>query len=275
MKGTPLDGMPPPLPGDAFIQVRRLVAASGTKTVVLDDDPTGTQTVHGLDVLADWSVASLSLALCDPRPCFFLLTNTRSMPAPEAAGLVGTLAANLAEAARMTGVGFAVVSRSDSTLRGHFWEELCALQRCLGTPMDATVVIPAFIEWGRFTVGAVHYVAEGERLVPAFGGASSPSNQISPVDPGEICVSGTPAQALKISPGAKKRASSAFAFSTLSEAWTTLRIISVPKSPRIVPFGALRESVGPRRSRTLATTEGPWSTMTTTGLELMNFSISG
>ena len=62
---------------------------------------------------------------------------------------------------------------------------------------------------------------------------------------------GSPTRTLKISPGPKKRASSILAFSTLSEACTTLRIISVPKSPRMVPLAALRESVGPSRSRTL------------------------
>jgi len=54
----------------------------------------------------------------------------------------------------------------------------------------------------------------------------------------------------KTSSGRKKRAISATPFSTLSEAWTTLIIMSVPKSPRRVPLAALRESVGPSRSRT-------------------------
>lgn len=162
-----LESLPPLPQADDLGRVRELVAASRTKVVVLDDDPTGTQTVHGLDVLSDWSVASLAEALADPRPCFFVLTNTRSLDSARAAAVAREVAANLTEAARVTGALFAVVSRSDSTLRGHFAAELQALERGLGRPVDATIVAPAFFEGGRYTVGNVHYVAEGERLVPA------------------------------------------------------------------------------------------------------------
>jgi uncharacterized protein YgbK (DUF1537 family) len=147
--------------------VRRLVGESRTKSVVLDDDPTGSQTVHGLDVLADWSVPSLAAALADPRPCFYVLTNTRALAAAEAAALVHSITRNLSAAARGAGTDFVVLSRSDSTLRGHFAAELDSIERGLGTPIDARIVIPAFFEGGRYTVGDVHYVAEGESLVPA------------------------------------------------------------------------------------------------------------
>ncbi len=167
MKGSILDSLPPPAGGDDFTRVRGLVAASRVKTVVLDDDPTGTQTMHGVDVLADWSVPSLAAALADPRPCFYVLTNTRSLPAPEAAARVRAIASNLSAAGAATGTDFTVASRGDSTLRGHFAVELEALESGLGRPIDGKIVIPAFIEGGRFTVGNVHYVADGDRLVPA------------------------------------------------------------------------------------------------------------
>lgn len=147
--------------------MRALVAASQTKLVVLDDDPTGSQTVHGVDVLADYSEKTLASALADPRPCFYVLTNTRSLPASEASALVGGVAASLSAAGAATGVDFAVASRSDSTLRGHFVEELTAIERGLGRPIDATIVVPAFFEGGRYTLDDIHYVADGERLVPA------------------------------------------------------------------------------------------------------------
>ena len=167
MHRSHLDTLPKPAGGEDFAAVRRAVASSRTKAVVLDDDPTGTQTVHGIDVLADWSVASLSAALADPRPCFYVLTNTRSMPAAEAASLVGEVSANLAAASRATGIGYSVISRGDSTLRGHFAAELAALEGGLGGPRDATIVIPAFFEGGRYTLGNVHFVADGDSLVPA------------------------------------------------------------------------------------------------------------
>jgi len=165
MQDPILDSLPAAAAGDDFARVRELVGASRTKLVVLDDDPTGTQTMHGVDVLADWSVPSLAAALADPRPCFFVLTNTRSLPESDAAALVRGVAANLAAAA--AGTDLAVASRSDSTLRGHFAAELEALEQGLGRPVDAKIVIPAFLEGGRYTVGNVHYVDDGGRLVPA------------------------------------------------------------------------------------------------------------
>ena len=65
-----LDSLPPTRKG-GLARIRALMGAGGPKVVVIDDDPTGTQTVHGVDILADWSVASLCAALADPRPCFY------------------------------------------------------------------------------------------------------------------------------------------------------------------------------------------------------------
>jgi uncharacterized protein YgbK (DUF1537 family) len=161
-----LDSLPPPAAG-GWESLRAMVNSAGTKVVVIDDDPTGTQTVHGVDILADWSVPSLIAALADPRPCFYVLANTRSLPSPEAAELVRGIASNLAQAAEASGAAIEVISRSDSTLRGHFAGELEAAEAGLGRPFDGKVVIPAFFEGGRYTVGDVHYVAEGGRLVPA------------------------------------------------------------------------------------------------------------
>lgn len=166
MNRSLIESLPPPDGAGNFEEVRRLVAA-GRKAVVLDDDPTGTQTVHGLDVLADWSVGTLAAALADPRPCFYVLTNTRSLAAADAAALIGAIAANLSSAGRASGVDFSVISRGDSTLRGHFAEELGALEMGLCAPIDAKIVIPAFFEGGRYTIGNIHYVAQGDDLVPA------------------------------------------------------------------------------------------------------------
>jgi uncharacterized protein YgbK (DUF1537 family) len=162
-----IDSLPQPAGGADFEEVRRLVGASRTKAVVLDDDPTGTQTVHGVDVLADWSVGALSAALSAPGSCFYILTNTRSLPEAEAASLVGRITANLCAAGKATGVEFDVISRSDSTLRGHFAAELGAFEKGMGGHIDGKIVIPAFFEGGRYTVGNIHYVAEGNSLIPA------------------------------------------------------------------------------------------------------------
>jgi hypothetical protein len=47
--------LPPEWPKDLFPEIRERVQAPGKKVVVLDDDPTGTQTVHHLWVLTRWS----------------------------------------------------------------------------------------------------------------------------------------------------------------------------------------------------------------------------
>lgn len=167
MDRSVIDLLPPPAGGHDFSVVRQRVESSGSKVIVLDDDPTGTQTVHGVDVLADWSTESLAAALSDPRPCFYVLTNTRSMSGEQASAVVREVAQNLTAAGRLTGVAFSVISRGDSTLRGYFAEEIGAIEAGLGIAFDGKIVIPAFFEGGRYTLDNVHYVADGGQLVPA------------------------------------------------------------------------------------------------------------
>jgi uncharacterized protein YgbK (DUF1537 family) len=161
-----------PLPDDLdfdaphdLAAIDRLLASHPAKVVVLDDDPTGAQTMHDVDVLTEWSVPALVAALREARPCFFILTNTRAMPAEVAVRMNGEIAANLAQAARQSGCNFTVLSRSDSTLRGHFPTETDVWLRAF--PATAgVIVVPAFIEGGRFTIEDVHYLREGGGLVP-------------------------------------------------------------------------------------------------------------
>ena len=158
----------PPLPDTAPDRkaIQELIRSGAPKLVVLDDDPTGTQTVYDIDVLAEWSEESLSEALADAKPAFYILTNSRSLSQAEAIRLNREIARNLAAASRRTGRPFAIASRSDSTLRGHFPAETDVWLDAL-TDTDALVLIPAFFEGGRYTVHNTHYVAEGARLVPA------------------------------------------------------------------------------------------------------------
>ncbi len=162
-----LGALPPPVVEDLLPAIRKAVRESQRKLVVLDDDPTGCQTVHDLPVLCDWSVDSLAAELAGDYPAFYILTNSRGLPLVEARALTLDVAANLAEAAAQTGQDFAVVSRSDSTLRGHFPGEVEALAEGLGDPFHAWILIPFFLEGGRYTVADVHYVDEAGRFVPA------------------------------------------------------------------------------------------------------------
>ncbi|CAM0913964.1 unnamed protein product [Alopecurus aequalis] len=135
--------------------------------VVLDDDPTGTQTVHDIEVLTEWPVEALTEQFLKLPTCFFILTNSRSMIADKAALLVKDICKNLEAAAKtVPGISYTVVLRGDSTLRGHFPEEADAVVSVLGD-MDAWIICPFFLQGGRYTIDDIHYVAESDRLIPA------------------------------------------------------------------------------------------------------------
>jgi uncharacterized protein YgbK (DUF1537 family) len=131
---------------------------SQPKIIVLDDDPTGSQTVHSCLLLMKWDVETLKLGLMDAAPIFFVLTNTRSLPAEEALAATQEACRNLKAAIAATGTGdFLIVSRSDSTLRGHYPVETDAIAQELGD-FDAHFLTPAFFEGGRFTKDSIHYL---------------------------------------------------------------------------------------------------------------------
>ncbi|MFN4146433.1 MAG: four-carbon acid sugar kinase family protein [Runella sp.] len=138
-----------------------------TKTIVLDDDPTGTQTVQDVAVLTVWDVATLAKELRSPAPLFFILTNTRAMPEAHARALNVEICQNLLAAREQTGINFDLISRGDSTLRGHFPAEPEAIEQGMGITFDAWFLIPFFEEGGRITRQDVHYVREGQKLIPA------------------------------------------------------------------------------------------------------------
>jgi len=140
---------------------------SETKLIVLDDDPTGSQTVHSCLLLTRWDVDTLREALLDAAPLFFVLTNTRGMDAARAEQLTREVCRNLKvalDALARSGhvIEPILISRSDSTLRGHYPVETDAIAGELG-PFDAHFLIPAFIEGGRVTRDGVHYlIVDGE-----------------------------------------------------------------------------------------------------------------
>ena len=140
------------------------------RIVVLDDDPTGIQTVHGNYLLTRWDTATLRMALTDETRFFYILTNTRACSAGKARQIVGKIVANVLKANQDLGDSLVFVSRSDSTLRNHFPAEietiLLGLEQQDGRPADAVFLAPAFIECGRVTVDNTHYLVEGGRRIP-------------------------------------------------------------------------------------------------------------
>ena len=132
--------------------------ATPPKIIVLDDDPTGSQTVHSCLLLTQWDIDTLRLGLRDESPIFFVLTNTRSLPPKQAAAVTREVCHNLKPALASENIeDFLIVSRSDSTLRGHYPIETDVIAEELG-PFDAHFLVPAFFEGGRITRDSIHYL---------------------------------------------------------------------------------------------------------------------
>ncbi len=139
--------------------------------VVLDDDPTGIQTVHGCLLFTRWEPDTLREGFAHNAGFFYVLTNTRAYDRARARSIVGEVVRNVLELNREYGRSLIFVSRSDSTLRSHFPAEIDVIRRAVeaeeGRPLDAVFMVPAFFEGGRLTVGDTHYVEEGGVRTPA------------------------------------------------------------------------------------------------------------
>ena len=142
------------------------MASGNLKIIVLDDDPTGSQTVHSCLLLLRWDAKTLRRGLEDESPLFFVLTNTRSMAPDRAREVTREVCRNLERALAGFSRPWVIVSRSDSTLRGHYPVETDVIAQELG-PFDAHFLVPAFFEGGRITRGGTHYVVMDGNAVPA------------------------------------------------------------------------------------------------------------
>ena len=134
--------------------------------VVLDDDPTGTQTVNNVPVIANWNVELIEDAFLN-SPVFFILTNSRSMIASKANQVAQEIGALLRLLSEKYNKEVLVISRGDSTLRGHYPNEVNALAKGLNLKNAKHLIVPAFFEGGRYTYNNIHYVKEGNDFIPA------------------------------------------------------------------------------------------------------------
>ena len=141
------------------------------KIVVLDDDPTGVQTVHGVPVYTDWTLDTIRAAFSRDEHLFFVLTNSRSFSSKKTIEVHAEISKHIVEAARETGKDFVIISRSDSTLRGHYPIETQILKETIQEnsmfKIDGEILIPFFLEGDRFTANNIHYVQYGKKLIPA------------------------------------------------------------------------------------------------------------
>jgi uncharacterized protein YgbK (DUF1537 family) len=141
------------------------------KIIVLDDDPTGVQTIHGISVYTDWTFDSIEKGFLEENSMFFLLTNSRGLTSEETEATHKEIASIILEVAEKLDREFIIISRGDSTLRGHYPLETKILKETIESnskiKFDGEVLFPFFKEGGRYTVDNIHYVQYGGYLVPA------------------------------------------------------------------------------------------------------------
>jgi uncharacterized protein YgbK (DUF1537 family) len=153
-------------------QIAELLRKHNIRIVVLDDDPTGIQTVHGNYLLTNWEAENLAAALDDSVPFFYVLTNTRALAAGDAERVVSEVVNAVLDANRAFGYKLVFISRGDSTLRGHFPLEPEVMRREIvkrGIPVPLpTVFTPVLFEAGRYTIDGVHVMKDdaGVLLIP-------------------------------------------------------------------------------------------------------------
>ena len=168
---TALDTIPLPEEKTVRALLRDAPWSALGKLVVLDDDPTGIQTVHDVPVYTDWERETLLQGLREPGNLFFILTNSRSLSPEQTRQVHQQIGKSLAWAAQRAGIGFTLISRSDSTLRGHYPLEMDTLRETLeeklGVSYDGEIIMPYFGEGGRYTLDNIHYVRKGDTLIPA------------------------------------------------------------------------------------------------------------
>ena len=140
------------------------------KMVVLDDDPTGIQTVHGCLLITTWDEQSVRQGFEDEVPFFYILTNTRAMTRKEAATVTREAMEMVVRVNEEYGYRLIIVSRSDSCLRGHFPLETDIMRQVITehglSVFNKTPFCPAFIEAGRVTIDGTHYMRESDKLIP-------------------------------------------------------------------------------------------------------------
>ncbi len=165
-------GLPAARPDDEGLResIRATRAAGDLLLGVLDDDPTGSQAVHDVQVVTVLEDDAYAAALAGPAATCFVLTNSRSLDGAAAAELTTRAARGLITVAGRRGTRVQLVSRSDSTLRGHVMAEVAALQAVrrdmVGRGYDGVLLAPAFLEAGRVTAADIHWARTAAGLIP-------------------------------------------------------------------------------------------------------------
>lgn len=132
------------------------------KTIVLDDDPTGTQSASDVTVLFDATADTITDALRTAQSVY-IQTNSRAIDEGAARNLVAAIHRDGIEAGHRLGTDIRFVLRGDSTLRGHVFAETEEFLK----PESVILFVPSFPDGGRTTLEGTHYVNVGGKNIPA------------------------------------------------------------------------------------------------------------
>lgn len=156
---------------DARARIRENRRAGDRRVAAIDDDPTGSQSVHDVALVTVLERDEFAAGLADDLATCFILTNSRSLPPDEAVAVNEQVGRALFEIAGEDGYRVDLISRSDSTLRGHVVDEVQALDRArrdvLGAGFDGVLLAPAMFEAGRYTRDDIHWAVVQGTPTPA------------------------------------------------------------------------------------------------------------
>ena len=150
--------------------LKKEVANNKHKIIVLDDDPTGVQTVHDISVYTNWDYDSIYQGFAEKNKIFYILTNSRAFTEEQTIKVHQEIARNIIKVAKEQQKSYIIVNRSDSTLRGHYPLENKVLKNVIefedDISIDGEILCPYFKEGGRFTINNIHYVKYDGELIP-------------------------------------------------------------------------------------------------------------
>ncbi len=153
---TPLP--PEPDVTSLLLEIRQSLVDPASRVLVLDDDPTGIQTMQNIEILTTWEPDLVDRTLREQPRILYVLTNSRALDEPAAVKLTASVVAILRSAAKKNQIRFFPISRSDSTLRGHYPAELGPFVDLLSQPPDGHLIAPAYPEGGRIVFDGCHFV---------------------------------------------------------------------------------------------------------------------
>jgi uncharacterized protein YgbK (DUF1537 family) len=149
----------------------KAVSVDMHKIIVLDDDPTGVQTLHDISVYTDWSEDNIQHGFEEDNKIFYILTNSRSFSQIKTKAIHQEICRRIISVAKKLQRKFLIISRSDSTLRGHYPLETEVLadeiENNTTIKVDGEIFCPYLKEGGRYTIGDIHYVKYDNELIPA------------------------------------------------------------------------------------------------------------